>query len=52
MYKLTAKLPNGLSYITNSGQVMDLQRLAVNLGAVSYSITNRQGMIIYSLSQT
>lgn len=46
MYKLTAKLPNGVTFCTNSHQVTDLQRIAVNLGAVSFHIT-LHGEVVY-----
>lgn len=47
MYKLYAKLPSGVTFITCSQIVTDLQRIAVNLGANSFHIT-LHGERVYS----
>jgi len=36
MYKLFAKLGNGLIYVTSAPSVQELQRIAVSLDASSY----------------
>lgn len=38
MYKLTATLPRGLTWVTNSEKASDLCRIADSLGSVQYSI--------------
>lgn len=47
MYKLEAKLPNGMKWITNCKSVMGLQRIAQKLGSESYEISIN-GSVVYA----
>lgn len=46
MYKLRANLKNGLLFITNSATIPDLQRIAVNLKSLSFTIS-QHGQTVY-----
>lgn len=45
MYKLTAKLPNGMKWITNSRTIEDLQRIALSLGSTWYEVSKNGGVV-------
>lgn len=49
MYKLTAYLANGMTFVTNSAQHLDLCRIASNLGAVRYKITLNDNLVLYAV---
>mgnify|MGYP000013501027 CR=1 FL=1 len=49
MYKLFAKLNNGLTYVTSAPSVQELQRIAVSLNATTYWV-ELHGDSVYSFS--
>lgn len=52
MYKLIAKQSNGVTFVTNSSQILDLQRIAANLvNMTSYRI-ELNGSVVWSYHTT
>lgn len=49
MFKLIATLENGVTFVTNSSQIPDLQRIAATLKTVRYRILT-DGKVVYSHS--